>query len=606
MNTELHKDVAKPQAEKHHQGPKKKKRKGPIKTMKPSVTYSNDELAAVEGAPFWNAIHQGQIKSLSADGAVVTIARDGGTIDVFVPREELMVGLDRNPGQKLRIYLEDAIAADAQSEHPFKGSEIKAIELDLLERAQHAKEHNEIITGYVIGEIKGGYTLSLFAESREQAENGFGLRAFLPLGRTGLRRLEGLSDHDDRLVSVHITEFDPIRGNIVVSRRELLAQGRKKDEEAFFEKIALGDQVEGRVSAVMPYGVFVNLGAIDGFLHISDISWDKKPRLKDLVPEGKEIKAKVIGIDRDNKKVKLSLKDMNADPWQAIDKTFRPGSEVMGHIVAFADFGAFVKLKDGVEGLIHMGEITWNRIKHPSQQFKIGDEVKALVLRVDKDARRISLSTKALETSPVERLSGQFPVGAVIKTKIASIHEFGLFVELDEATNGLVPRSEVSWIRNEDPLEKTFHVGQELEVAVLGYDQNRQRVSCSIKRTQEDPWQKWKTDFRKGSVHKVKVLEVNRGGVVCQLDGELTGFCPRKELAQSDGEHDRINVKIGEEIEMMIVAVEIARHRISLSQRALLESETKRAYETYLSDQGKSGGRTTLGDAFRRGNKLKG
>lgn len=606
MNTELHKTVAGSQPERTFRAPnnKKKKRKS-IKTTKPSVSYANDELMAVEGAPFWNAIHQGHIKALMPEGVVVTIAKDGGAIEVLIPNEELMAGVDRNPGQSIRMYLEDAILADAASEHPFKGSEIKAIELELLDKAQHAKEHNEIINGYVIGEIKGGYSVALFAESRDQAEQGFGLRAFLPLGRTGLRREQGLADHDDRKVSVHIAEFDPTRGNIVVSRRELLAEGRKKDEEAFFTKIALGDEIEGRVSAVMPYGVFVNLGAVDGFLHISDISWDKKPRLKDLVPVGKDIKAKVIGIDKENKKIKLSLKDMNVDPWQSIDKAFRPGSEVEGDIVAFADFGAFVRLKDGVEGLIHMGEITWSRIKHPSQHFKLGDHVRALVLRVDKDARRISLSTKALETSPVERLSGQFPVGAVLKTKIASIHDFGLFVELDEATNGLVHRSEVSWVRNDDPLEKTFTVGQEVEVAVLGYDQNRQRVSCSIKRAHEDPWHKWKTDFRKGSVHKVKIIEVSRAGVVCKLDGDLTGFCAKRDLAQADTEQERINVKIGEEIEMMVTGLEMARQRVTLSQRAVLESETKRAYESYLHDQGRAGGRTTLGDALRRDNKFK-
>jgi len=605
MNTEVIKAVGeeKPQA----QGPKglkKKKRKAP-RTIRASVTYSQDELMAAEGAAFWNAVHVGTIKSLDADGVVVTIAKDGGTIDVLIPAQELLSDKDRNIGQSMRVYLEDAILADANSEHPFKASEIKAVELDLVERAQAAKEHNEIVPGYVIGEIKGGYSVALFAESRSQAEGGFGLRAFLPLGRTGLRRTDGLSEQDDRVVMVHIAELDAARGNIIVSRRELLAEDRKKEEEAFFSEVEIGSEVSGRVSAVMPYGVFVNLGAVDGFLHSSDISWDKKPRLKDLVPLGKEIKAKVIGIDKENKKVKLSMKDLNADPWQSIEKNFRPGSEVEGNIVAFADFGAFVKLKDGVEGLIHMGELTWSRIKHPSQHFKIGDHVKALVLRVDKDARRISLSTKALEISPVERLSGQFPVGAVLKTKIASIHEFGLFVELDQGTNGLVPRSEVSWVRNEDPLEKTFQVGQEVEVAVLGYDQNRQRVSCSMKRLNADPWQKWKTDFRKGSVHKVKVLEVNRGGVVCQLEGDLTGFCPRRELAQDDGEHDRIHVKVGDEIEMMVMALEIARQRVSLSQRALRESETKRAYETYLHDQGKSGGRTTLGDALRR-TKFKG
>jgi len=601
MNNELQKEVTEPKAlEKTKGGVHNKKKRKPLKKAKaPTVTYSDEELRAVEGEPFWNLVHDGKIKSIETDGITVAIERDGGSITVFVPSEELMAGVDRMTGQPVRIYLDDAIAANAQSARPFTGSEIKGVELDLLDKAYKAKALNETIQGYVVAEIKGGYSVALFADSRELADRGHGFRAFLPLGRTGLRRTEGLSLADDHLVSVQIAEFDPTRGNIVVSRRELLAEVRKKEEEAFFTEHALNDEVVGYVSAVMPYGVFVNLGAVDGFLHIGDISWDKKPRLKELVPVGKEIRAKIIELDLEKKKVKLSMKDLNPDPWQSIERTFRPGSEVKGDIVAFADFGAFVRLKDGVEGLIHMGEITWSRIKHPSQHFRIGDHVRSLVLRVDKEQRRISLSTKALETSPVERLSAQFPAGSVIKTKIASIHDFGLFVELDEASNGLVPRSEVSWLRSDDPLETLFSVGQEIEVAIMGYDQRRQRVTCSIKRVQGDPWQKWKNDFKRGSTHKVRVLEVKRAGVVCQLDGELTGFCSRRDLFEGDSEQGKINVRVGDEIEVVVTAVDLTRHRISLSQKAAADSETKKAYQSYLNEQGQGAARTTLGDALR-------
>jgi small subunit ribosomal protein S1 len=606
MNTELNKDIAQPQNDsKSVEATKKRKFKPAKKGIRESVTYTTDELVGAEGEPFWNAVHSGQIKSFQDDGLTVTIARDGGTIDVFVPSEELLSGVERIIGQVMRIYLEDVIIANQESSRPFLGSEIKAVELDLLDKAYKAKETQEILTCYVIDEIKGGYAVALFAKSREEAENGFGLRAFLPRGHTSLKRAEGLNEYDNRLINVQLTEFDPVRGNIVVSRRELLVEERKKQEEEFFAKYAVGDEISGEVTAVMPYGVFVNLGPVDGFLHISDISWDKKPRVKELVPVGKLINAKITELDPENKKVKLSIKDLNPDPWQTIERIFKPGSEVEGDIVAFANFGAFVRLKNGVEGLIHMGEITWNRIKHPSQHFKIGDHIKALVLRVDKEARRISLSTKALEMSPVERLSGKFPVGAVIKTKVESIHDFGLFVELDEASNGLVPRSEISWIWSEEPLEKSFTIGQEVEVAILGYDSKRQRVSCSIKRVVEDPWQNWKSKFRRGSTHKVKVLEVKRAGLICELDNELTGFCPRRELAESESIEARPNIKIGDKIEVVVTQFDIARQRVLVSQKAALESETKQAYESYLNEQGRGKARTTLGDAIRNV-KLKG
>lgn len=601
MNAELNKEEVLPTKSTKPDGGRSKKKRKPVNrnSVRETVTYSAEEIEAIEGQPFWNWVNSGTLKSIAEDGLIVAIRKGSEVVDVFVPLEELALGRDRNIGQELRIYVDDSLKSHTNAEHPIVGSEIKAIDLDLLDRAARASKAQETIPGYVVGEIKGGYSVALFAENREQAEQGVGLRAFLPLGRTGLRRDEGLSEKTHQ-IDVQISELDPVRGNIVVSRRELLAQGRKLEAEKFFASFQVGDRVTGTVTALMPYGAFVNLGGIDGFLHVSDISWDKKPRLKELVPVGKEITAQIIGIDQELKKVKLSIKGLNTDPWQNIEKVYRPGTEVEGDIVAFADFGAFVKLQDGVEGLIHVGEITWNRIKHPSQHFRIGDRVKAAVLRVDKEARRISLSSKAIELSPVERLSGKFPVGTVLKTKIASIHEFGLFVELDEQSQGLVPRSEISWQRSDDPLEKTYSVGQEIEVAVLGYDSNRQRVSCSIKRLNDDPWLNWKQKYRRGSNHKVKVLQVTRNGAVCQLEGELTAFCPRSQLADDDSDQGRVKVKVGEEIEVVVTACEPQHQKISISQKAAQESETKQAYASYLSEQGQGRARTTLGDAFKK------
>lgn len=596
MNVEINKKETQSEKSKLQGKPKKKKRFLGAKKVRESVVYSDSELSAVLERPFWNAIHDGIVKSINDDGLIVAVENeDGVSLDVFVPKEQCLSMTSQKIGDKLRTYIDDT---PSFSEHPISGSEIKARDLDLLNKAQQAKESHASVPGYVISSIKGGYSIALFAENRDDAESGFGLRAFLPMGLAGLRRSDALSDID-QIVDLVISDFDPANGNIVVSRRELLVEGQKRDREDFFANNKEGDVVSGKVTAIMPYGVFVSLGAVDGFLHISDISWDKKPRIKDLVPVGKEITAQIIGIEQDKNRVKLSLKELNADPWKNIEKTYKPGTEVSGTIVAFAEFGAFVKLQDGVEGLIHLGEITWNRIKHPSQHFSIGDEVKSAVLRVDKEARRISLSTKALALSPVERLSAQFPVGAVIKTRVQSIHDFGLFVELDEESNGLVPRSEVSWVRSEEPLEKRYSVGQEIEVAVLGYDANRQRVSCSIKRLVEDPWVEWKQKYKKGSVHKVKVLQVSRAGVNCELEGDLVAFCPKNQLSDDSNDLGRVNVKVGDTIEVIVTALDPLHQRISISQKAAVESETKQAYASYLSEQGARGARTTLGDALK-------
>ncbi|MCA9507860.1 MAG: S1 RNA-binding domain-containing protein [Myxococcales bacterium] len=598
MSTELNKEVASENNQSGSVPVKKNRRKGSKKGPRPSVVYGEEELKAVEPHPFWNSVHEGKVVSLKEDGVLVGLpSPDGGEIKVFVPDTELIKKSDLSEGQNIRIYLDDNIPV---GEYPISGSQVRAVELDLLVKAREAQEKRESVNGYVIGAIKGGYSVALFANSREEAEEGLGLRAFLPLGRTSLKRNGGLLETEDHLISVQISELDLSRGNIVVSRRELLAQNRKKEVESFFVSHKVGDKVTGTVTAHMPYGAFVNLGPVDGFLHISDISWDKKPRLSRIVPVGKEISAQIIEIDEEAKRVKLSLKELNVDPWQHIEKLYKPGTEVEGTVIAFAEFGAFVKLQDGVEGLIHLGEISWNRIKHPSQRFKIGDVVKAAVLHVDKTARRISLSTKALELSPVERLSSQFPVGSVIKTKVASIRDFGIFVELDEESQGLVPRSEISWCRSDEPLEKIYSIGQEIEVAVLGYDANRQRISCSIKRLSGDPWGQWKTTFKRGSVHKVKVIKVSRAGLECQLDNDLVGFCPWRELADSNDEQSKLNARVGDTIEVVVTNLDVARQRVSLSQKAAVESETKQAYESYLNEQSNGNARTTLGDAFKK------
>jgi small subunit ribosomal protein S1 len=598
MNTEVNNMSA--STEKSSQPPKGKKRKkhNPVGRTVPGVVYSAEELSAVEGEPFWDAVHDGQVTTVSEEGMVVKIRQGAGNIEVQIPKEEMVDTRDHKVGDSIRIYLEDVIKTDTAEQKPFRGSESKAIELDLLDKTALAYKSGELVPAHILAAIKGGFSLALFANNRDEAENGFGLRAFLPMGRAGLRRTENPDDIEVPQVQVKISEFDPALGNIIVSRREVLAAERKKEEAAFFEKLKIGDVVTGKISAVMPYGAFIDLGSIDGFLHMSDISWDKKPRLKDLVV-GKDITAAIIEINAKDKKVKLSVKQLNPDPWQNVDKNFRPGTQVKGTIVAFADFGAFVRLENGIEGLIHAGEISWARVKHPSAHFKLGDEVTAAILRVDKEAKRISLSTKELESSPVERLSAEFPIGTVIKTKVVDIQDFGLFVELDENTDALVPRSEISWMRSEAPLDEQFKVGQEVEAAIWGYDPRRQRVTCSLKRVKSDPWPSWKSKYKRGSIHQVKVLKTTKDGLLCELEEGLEGFCPRGQLMDAS-DQGKVAVRVNDMIEVVVTALDPLKQNVSLSQKGAVESETKEAYQSYLSDQNRSGGaKTTLADAFK-------
>lgn len=603
MNTEI--DVSK--VEVSSSQPKKniKKKKAGLKKNRPAPLYTQEEISQISKEVFWDSIHEGRIKSIDGKKITATLLKGEHQIDVQIPNEELCAATERKEGDCIRFYLEDEIKnVDASSENPFIGSEIKAKELDLLAKAEDAFKNRETVTGYIVSEVKGGYCIALFASSRKEAEDGYGLKAFLPKALCSLSRFQEEPNEIKDIVEVKIAEIDPILGNIIVSKKELLVQDRVKLEEEFFKNHQVGDEIEGIVTSIMPYGAFLDLGCISGFLHASDVSWSKRPNIKNFLRVGEKVRTKIIELKPDEKKVKVSVKDLNSDPWLTIDEQFKPGTEVTGVIVAFADFGAFVRLQNGVEGLIHIGEICWNRIAHPSEVFKLGQVVNAAVLRVDKETRRISLSTKAIETSPVERLATQFPIGAVISTKVAAIKEFGLFVALSGDCVGLVPKNEISWMRIEQDLDKLYEVGQELEVVILGYEPKKQRATCSIKRLKSDPWQKFKKDYRKGSVHKAKVVSVVRAGVLCELGDGLTAFCPKNQLTSFSPESTRFSTKVGDEIEVYVTAIEPVTQRVTVSQKMAVESETKRAYAAYLDQQGKgSGDKTTLADAFRNLNK---
>ena len=580
----------------------KKKRK--LNKPRKEVIYTDDELALVmENIGYQeNTVCDAIVKLVQEDGLVVELEKHGTKIDAFVPKQELSKDEDWQKKSPIRILLEESLKITENSSEMPKASQIKAFELDLLQKARDFHKSKEIVNAYVVAEIKGGYSLALFVNDREEAEKGYGLRAFLPKRNTSLNHNDGNTNLENTLQQVTITNINLQEGNIVVSMRELLASEKQKAAEEFFANHKIADEVSGTVSSIMPYGAFIDLGLMHGFVHISDISWDKRPRIQSLLKEGDQIKAKIIELDTENKKVKLSMKDLVVDPWLNIEKHFELGSEVQGSIVGFADFGAFVKLEPSqVEGLIHIGEITWNRIRKPSDFFKIGDKINAAVLRIDKESKKLSLSTKALELSPVDRLSAQFPVGAVIKTKITGIHDFGVFIALDEKNNALVPRSEISWSRSNDDLNKTFQVGQEVEVAILRYDVEKQRATCSMKQLMGDPWQKYKIDYKKGSLHKTKIVSVTKAGVLCELQDGLFGFCPKNHLSSYSPESNRMTAKVGDEIEVVVTLCDAQTQKISLSQRAAVESETKKAYSNYLSQQNQSGKeKTTLADAFRK------
>lgn len=528
----------------------------------------------------WNTTHTAEILSTEEAGLQLKV----GDIKAFLPKEELLF-LHGPLTETLEIYLENPKMPLA--------SILKAQELAEINQVADAHRNNEAVPGMVIGPIKGGFSVSLLAKTREEAEQGIGLRAFLPFSHVGLdhKMLPVLSDREPYFFKIR--EFNPSEGNIIVSRRSLLQKEKREHEKAFWEKSQIGDVVSGVVKSLVPYGAFVDLGGADALLHVSDMSFEHHPVESERVKIGQALQVKILEIDKKTKKIKVGLKQLKKDPWQQIEDEYKIGMDVTGAVVAFSDFGIFLHIAEGLEGLVHSSEISWQRLKHPSSYFKIGQEVKARILRLDKEGHRISLSIKALEDNPINKLAEKFPVGTILKTKIVGIKEYGLFVQLDENITGMVHVGELSWTKPIEHPSDFFKEGQEVDVAVLGFDSKRQRVSCSIKRTQQDPWILWRSRYAKGTRHEVTVKRVSHNGFECELEPELTAFCSNKELGD-------MTAKQGQKLNVEVVACDPVQHRVSISVKARAEKEAREDYDAYLKRSQGQNSKVTLGDALGR------
>ncbi|MES2504635.1 MAG: S1 RNA-binding domain-containing protein [Myxococcota bacterium] len=528
----------------------------------------------------WNAVHQATILSSEENGLHLQL----GDIKAVLPKEELIF-VNEPLGETIEVYLENP-------RHP-TASVFKALELNEITKAAEAFDKKEQVPGFVIGAIKGGFAVTLLVNSREEAERGLGLRGFLPFSHAGLDPKMSPEFSDRQIYWFKIKDFEPAEGNIIVSRRSVLQKEKREHEKGFWENANVGDVVPGVVKNLVAYGAFVDLGGVDALLHVSDMSFEHHPVESEKVKLGQQLQVKILEIDKKARKVKVGLKQLKKDPWGQIEEEYQVGMDVTGTVVAFSDFGIFLHLGTGVEGLVHSSEITWNRPKHPSSYYKIGDEVKARVLRLDKNGHRISLSIKAGEENPMQKLAEKFPVGTVVKATIVGVKEYGLFVQLDENITGLVHIGELSWTKHVDHPSELFKEGQEVDVAVLDIDPKRQRISCSIKRVTSDPWMAWKTRFARGTRHEVMIKRVVPNGFEAELEPGLTAFCSAREFGDAVP-------KQGQTIGIEITVCDPIQHKINISVKARADHEAREDYDSYLKKQSSSSGRATLGDLLKQ------
>ncbi|MEN8688076.1 MAG: 30S ribosomal protein S1 [Desulfuromonadales bacterium] len=435
-------------------------------------------------------------------------------------------------------------------------------------------EEGTVVEGKIVGRIKGGLTVDI------------GINAFLPGSQVDLRPVRNLEKLLGATFEFKIIKLNKRRGNIVLSRRVLLEEQRESLRSDTLETLAEGQVVEGIVKNLTDYGSFIDLGGIDGLLHITDMSWGRVNHPSDVLTVGDKIKVKILKYDRERERVSLGLKQITPDPWLEVENTYPVGTKVQGKVVSLTDYGAFVELQDGVEGLIHVSEMSWTkRIKHPNKLLTVGDEVETVVLALDIPNRRISLGLKQIEPNPWEVIGEKFPVGTIIEGQVKNITDFGVFVGVDEGIDGLVHISDLSWTKRVKHPSEIFKKGDTVKAVVLNIDRENERFSLGLKQLSPDPWESIPVKYAPGTIVKGKATSVTDFGVFLEIEEGIEGLIHVSELSQEKVESPKDVVSVGDELEAAVLNVDTVDRKIALSIKQLTQHKEKAEVQDFLGAQ---------------------
>ena len=454
----------------------------------------------------------------------------------------------------------------------------------VLEKAFDAEEN---VTGRINGKVKGGFTVELGE-----------IRAFLPGSLVDVRPVRDTTYLEGKDLEFKVIKLDRRRNNVVVSRRAVVETEYSAEREALLESLQEGMEVKGIVKNLTDYGAFVDLGGIDGLLHITDMAWKRVKHPSEVVEIGDEITVKVLKFDREKQRVSLGLKQMGDDPWVNLARRYPEGTRLFGKITNLADYGCFVEIEEGVEGLVHVSEMDWtNKNIHPSKVVQLGDEVEVMVLDIDEERRRISLGMKQCQANPWDEFADRFKKGDHVSGKIKSITDFGIFIGLDGGIDGLVHLSDISWDENGEEAVRNFKKGQELETVVLSVDPERERISLGVKQLDKDPFSSYLGQHSKGSVVTGTIKEVDAKGAVVTLADGIEGYLRASEISRDRVEDARSVLKEGDQIQAKFMGVDRKNRTISLSIKAKDAEEEQAAIQSY--SRGAQGSTSSLGDLLK-------
>jgi len=527
----------------------------------------DEESASAMGQ--WLQMYEDSLKDLEEGeivrGRVLKIDEKEVTVDVgfksegVIPVEEFPDLEGVKVGDEIEVFLEKTENQDGL----VVLSKQRADFVKVWDRVKTAADNGELVEGKLVRKIKGGVVVDLY-----------GVEAFLPGSQIALRQVQNVDSLIGQTMEFKIIKLNKRRRNIVVSRRAVLEEHRAKQKSEIIQELAKDQIREGVVKNITDFGAFVDLGGIDGLLHITDMSWGRVSHPSELVSIGDRVKVKVLSFDPEKERISLGMKQLTPYPWEDVDKRYQVSQRVKGKVVSITDYGAFVELEKGIEGLIHISEMSWTRhVRHPSKVVAIGDQIEAMILKIDKENEKISLGLKQIEPDPWLSLDARFPIGTRLTGKVRNLTNFGAFVEIEEGIDGLVHISDMSWTRRVVHPSEVLKKGDKIEVVVLSIDKDARRISLGLKQVSEDPWPTLESRYLPDMIVKGKVVRLLDRGVIVDLEDGLEGFIPLSQLGIEGLKKPSDSFKPEDELELKVTRVDTQAHRIILSAKAWLADQ---------------------------------
>lgn len=522
-----------------------------------------DEISALYEGIF-DSFQPGKIIT----GKIVRVDSDGVLVDIdfksrgLIPKYEFGSHELKSfaPGQEIEVILDTLESAEGNVVLSYE----KAKAMRAWDAIVKLFEENKPAEGVVTHKVKGGLSVDI------------GIPAFLPGSQIDLQRVTDFDQYIGQTITANILKINKKRGNVIISRRKYLGDQRSDARKKILETLSENQVIQGLVKNITNYGVFIDIGGVDGLLHITDMTWGRISHPSELVKIGDTITVKVLSFDKDNEKISLGFKQLSDNPWEKVDSEMKIGNVISGKISSITDYGLFVEVAKGIEGLVHISEVSWtDRINDLGQRYRVGDEIKVLVVSLDKDNRRMSLSVKQLDKNPWEQVDKTFEIGQKIKGKISNITDFGVFVQLLPGIDGLVHISDLSWTEHIDHPKDRYSIGQEVEAVVLSIDKDNKKISLGIKQLQTDPWENVANEYPMNTIVDGEVSKVTNFGAFIKLPSGIEGLIHNAELASDHGKKAEDVLKVSQKAQFRVINVNKDERKLGLSMKLDATTQAK-------------------------------